>query len=367
MLNRFEVTNFKNFNEKFVFDLSANEYEFNQDCIKNGIVNKALIYGPNGCGKSNLGFAIFDIVSHLTDKNKKQIYYNNYLNGNNDNEMSEFCFSFKFENDILEYIYAKRSLEDLVFEKVRINDKLVISYDRKIDKEIFINLEGAETLNKDLSQSKLSAVKYVNSNAKITNDIFLKFINFVDNMLFFWSLSDRGYLGYQTGTRDIINDIIEQDHLNDFEIFLNEAGIKCRLKTIEVNNQKQIAFNFEKKTIDFHNNASTGTLSLTLFYYWLQRLRDDSNKPSFVFIDEFDAFYHHSLAELVVKELKKNDCQVILTTHDTSIMTNDLLRPDCYFLMDNNNKIKPLSNLTDKELRFGNNIEKMYRSGFFNE
>ena len=41
-------------------------------------------------------------------------------------------------------------------------------------------------------------------------------------------------------------------------------------------------------------------------------------------------------------------------------MTNDLLRPDCNFIL-NENKIKPLCDCTDKELRFGHNIEKLFR------
>jgi hypothetical protein len=47
-------------------------------------------------------------------------------------------------------------------------------------------------------------------------------------------------------------------------------------------------------------------------------------------------------------------------------MSNDIMRPDCLFLM-NKNKIKSLSSLTKKELRFAHNIEKMYRAGAFNE
>lgn len=48
-----------------------------------------------------------------------------------------------------------------------------------------------------------------------------------------------------------------------------------------------------------------------------------------------------------------------------SVMTNDLLRPDCYFLIENN-AIKDLSVSTDKELREAHNLEKMYRAGKFN-
>ena len=65
MLKRFEVKNFKGFKDDLVFDLEAREYEFNKNLVINGIVNKAIVYGKNGIGKSNLGIALFDIVSHF--------------------------------------------------------------------------------------------------------------------------------------------------------------------------------------------------------------------------------------------------------------------------------------------------------------
>ena len=88
------------------------------------------------------------------------------------------------------------------------------------------------------------------------------------------------------------------------------------------------------------------------------------SKVSFVFIDEFDAFYHHELSKLIVKKLMQTGIQFVVTTHNTSLMSNDLMRPDCYYLM-GNNKIKPLSCCTEKELRYVHNIEKIYKGGGF--
>ena len=68
---------------------------------------------------------------------------------------------------------------------------------------------------------------------------------------------------------------------------------------------------------------------------------------------------------MVVERLKETGVQFILTTHNTSIISNDLLRPDCYFLM-NKTKINSLSKSTEKELREAHNIEKMYKAGAFN-
>ena len=62
MLKKFRVKGFKNFKDEIEFDLTAGGYDFNQEAVKDGIVKNAVVYGPNGCGKSNLGRAIFDIV-----------------------------------------------------------------------------------------------------------------------------------------------------------------------------------------------------------------------------------------------------------------------------------------------------------------
>lgn len=67
MLRKFRVSNFKSFENNFELDLTVgNGYEFNKECIKNGIANNVIVYGHNGVGKSNLALAIFDIIEHLT-------------------------------------------------------------------------------------------------------------------------------------------------------------------------------------------------------------------------------------------------------------------------------------------------------------
>lgn len=88
-------------------------------------------------------------------------------------------------------------------------------------------------------------------------------------------------------------------------------------------------------------------------------------KVSFVFIDEFDAFYHSDVSKNIVQLLRDSDkLQAVLTTHNTDIMTNDLLRPDCYYLL-NNDIVKSLPNSTEKELRFAHNLQKLYKGGAF--
>ena len=360
MLKRFEVQNFKNFKDKFVLDLSETKsYEFNPECVQNGLVNKALIYGVNASGKSNLGLAIYDLTYHLKEAGHMHKWYENYLNADSQEEVAQFKFVFQFDGVEVEYDYEKQTVDKITRESLKINGVEVIQY--AIGKPLITKLKGTEALKTDLSDTKItSVIKYIAFNSVLdqneTNVAFLKFFNFALGITIAPETASN--------TERFTKYILEKGHLIEFERFLNEAGVVCKLTSIEINGEKEIAFAFEKKTIRFWDAASTGTKSLARFYFQLQLLKKE-NSISFTFMDEFDAFYHHKLSELIVRELKEVPVQVILTTHNTSIMTNDLLRPDCYFIM-HENKIAPIYKFTDKELRFAHNIENMFRKGAFN-
>ncbi|CAB5495995.1 hypothetical protein THERMOT_424 [Bathymodiolus thermophilus thioautotrophic gill symbiont] len=368
MLEKFSVTNFKNFNEKLTFDFTASDYQFNPQSVKEGLVKTAIIYGANASGKSNLGFAMFDIVQHLTDNASKGSFYQNYLTKPNKHPCAEFEYCFIFKQNKVVYRYSKTDHETLLDEFLSINNKEVLSVKRTGErKRAKFSLQGAENLNQGIATANLSIVKYVKENTLLEsnddNTTFNQFFDFIDKMLFFRSLEHNAYLGLENGAKAIDKDIIDRGNVGNFEKFLNEAGIECKLKVVvDENNEEKIVFDFEGESISFFAIASQGTRSIALFYYWYQRIQ--SNKASFVFIDEFDSFYHHNLSKFIVKKLQEIDVQVVFTTHNTVIMNNDLSRPDCYFIL-NNGKIASLNKLTDKELREMHNLEKLYRAKKF--
>ena len=228
-------------------------------------------------------------------------------------------------------------------------------------------LEGAATLNATIkNESPISRVKYVNSNSiledNIENKVFKKFIDFVEHMLLFYSLDSRGYEGFTDGSKNVSEGIVESGKVDEFQEFLKENGIIYNLYGCEVDGRKRIYCHFENQDVDFFKIASTGTRSLALFFYWYIQMQS----ASFVFIDEFDAFYHFELSENVEKMLREiKHVQIFTTTHNTDLMSNDLLRPDCYYIL-KDNKIKAISDLTEKELRFAHNLQKMYKAGAFN-
>ena len=66
---------------KITFDIGTpSNYSFNSEIIENGCITKGIVYGINSCGKSNLGLAILDIITHLTEKQKLLQSYDFYLN-----------------------------------------------------------------------------------------------------------------------------------------------------------------------------------------------------------------------------------------------------------------------------------------------
>lgn len=369
MITKFEVKNFKNFGDTLVFDLTqTNGYEFNKECIVDGIANKAIVYGYNGVGKSNLGFALFDLISHITDRQDAVDSYKNYLFAGSACKMATFKYSFLVGEGEVTYEYGKSSHETLIYEKLTINNSEFAYIDRSESTVARLNIVGAETLKRDIGDSLISIIPYIEKNSVLEdnadNRCFKAFIEFVNGMLFFRSLEKNHYIGFEQGSNGIEKDIIERGNVENFESFLNEAGIACKLAVVTGEDKTYLALDFDGRRINFFDVASQGTKSLTLFYYWYQRLKDDNSKVTFLFVDEFDAFYHYSLSILVIKMLREIKAQVVVTTHNTSVMTNELLRPDCYFFIDNKG-IHSLSNSTPKELRVAHNIEKMYRAGAF--
>jgi len=374
MLATFKVSNFKSFNEEITLDFSkVSGYTFNKESIKNNLINNSIVYGPNGVGKSNLGLAIFDIIIKLTDGNTDEEQYYFYQNAYNKSEITSFNYTFIFEKDTVIYEYKKKDFNQFVSEKLIVNGDIVVFFEREEKQQTIIKLPGAETLiTKDLSD-KISILKFILNNSLLTKDsevnkLYKLFMEFVRKMLFFRSLSESMFIGLdRREKKHTISDIIENNNVADFEEFLNLAGIDCKLRTIEIEeiNERRLVMDFEGTLLPFEAMASQGTWALTIFYYWLQQLRI-KDSISFLFIDEFDAFYHHKLSSFIVRKLRETGVQFVLTTHNTSIMTNDLLRPDCYFIM-GKDSIKPITELTDRELREGHNLEKMYKSGLFNE
>lgn len=372
MLKSLTVSNFKAFAEPITIDFSTTgNYEFNEEAVKDGIVKTGVMYGKNASGKSSLGFAIFDIVVNITDNFVDMKNYLNYKNKISSLPLASFEYKFVFGNKEVIYSYTKSDAKKIISEKFSINGKVLIEYDKSKDSNsIFIGFEGAENINISLRQLVFSAIRFVKSNIILVeneeNQVFNDFYTYVNKMLLFWSLETREFIGYTpVSGQSLIGKIVKTGHFKDLQNFFKEAGFEDELEHCLINGIEQLLIKYKNNSrLEFRLACSSGMSSLLLLYFWLEDISDPKKCPSFIFIDEFDAFYHYELSCYIIERLKTFNCQVLLTTHNTSIFTNDLLRPDCYYIC-TKDKIINAHNATPKELRLEHNLEKLYRGGAF--
>ncbi len=363
MLKQFQVKGFKNFSDIITLDFSdVHDYRFNTQCISDGLISKAIIYGRNSVGKSNFGLALFDIVSHLTSKNSKPDLYQYYLNVSSQNKYAEFSYSFQFGNNTIDYRYRKDEKQNLIYEALILDGSLLFAYDYVQETGTTDGIRSlAPTLNWAFQDTDC-ILKYVVNNTVLPDDHPLRqMIRFVNNMLWFRSLDQNRYIGYKSKSSDYYDFIFDTETLREFEAFLHKSGVDEDLvvKT-DVDGKKTLYFD-TTPPLPFFKVASSGTRALYTFFYWYKTAKN----ASILFIDEFDAFYHYELAESIVALLEKlENTQVLLTSHNTNLLTNKIMRPDCYFIL-TRDKLTSLANATTRELREGHNLGKLYMSGEF--
>ena len=381
MLKKFTLKNYKNFKDEISIDFENTAgYQFSTDCITDGTISKMLIYGRNATGKTNLGKALIDICMTMFGV-RRYADTGVFLNADSIDETATFSYEFGFENNELIYRYTRFYNQELRNEELRINKKSIFSCDFENNKFDFKNLKyiNAETANIDrylqsvdigneeeLQEPKLPFLRWLISNVALNSDsILIKLANYTRRML----MITAGNTMLRTSRRmnDSFYELLEDSNrLKDLEDFLNEMGIECKLILQKLpDGQRELYFEHEK-LVPFYETASSGTLALVDLY---RRLIPKNWTPSFIYLDEFDAFYHYEMSEKVINFFKRRypKCQIIMTSHNTNLMTNRLIRPDCLFILSKTGTLTSLCNATERELREGHNLEKMYISGEFDK
>lgn len=376
MLKKFTVKNFRGFENEITLDLSSNrDYTFNDTLIKNDLVNKSLIFGRNGSGKSNLGLAIFDLTWQLTENKKiNPIDVIPYINGNSKpNTSAYFKYVFQFGNDEVIYEYEKYSYLSLKYERLYLNGiKLVEAnfdtntYNVEIEQATpFMENLKKEQKNGNSIRNDQSLIRLIYRNAILNeNSPVKKLMTFVEKMLWFRSLNGNNFIGYKKDPQYLSDMIATEENLQNLQNFFNDNGLDYKLSfvTDPVSNKTNIMASFKGATFPLESISSTGTDALLLFYCWSLEFKN----ISFLYLDEFDAYYHYETAEYVLNIINKYPFQSIITTHNTSLMSNRLTRPDCAFIL-TNKYVKNLCNCTEKEIREAHNLEKMYKGGQFDD
>ncbi|MBQ9886187.1 MAG: ATP-binding protein [Lachnospiraceae bacterium] len=378
MLKRFELRNYKNFKEDIVIDLGRiGGYQFSSDCITDGKIGKMLIYGKNATGKTNLGNALMDIKSNLYGMGSRISEDEIFLNADSDEKCAQFKYVFCFDKDELEYEYSKSADKKLVNEILYVNGKKIFRIDFlkgeydfdnliDIDADMVVTDRYQEAMEIDddaenIADYRISFLRWIISNSALKKDsVLIRLAEYVRRMTMLTARSQGQLILF----RRITEMFKDEKVLSQLEEFLNIMGVDCKLVLKELPDGQSELYFAHDKLVPFFRNASSGTMAL---FDLFSRFIIAGRTSSLLYFDEFDAFYHYEMAENIIKYFKKMypGCQIIMTTHNTNLMTNKLMRPDCVFILSSWGALTALCDATNRELREGHNLEKMYISGEF--
>ena len=121
-------------------------------------------------------------------------------------------------------------------------------------------------------------------------------------MLWFRALDENRFIGYKEKSSDYLTFMFKkQEYMTEFNALHKQSGIdESVVAKKDTDGETRLYFDTEPP-LPFQKVASNGTKALYAFFYWYKTTPD----VSFMYLDEFDAYYHYELSETIVTMLEK--------------------------------------------------------------
>lgn len=426
MLKRFSLENFSSFQIKNYLDLTADNTEIHANHIcdfkKVKILKSAIIYGANASGKSNLIKALHYAKDMVTLGLDNMETYKKYFRLDKENINKPTTFEFELEIDNKFYSLGFSSL----LSEKKIVEEWLYEIGKKVPEKIYERINNEITIGKSIEKNKDIKKRfeiYIDDMKNQSNQLFLSEISnknldfkevFIINSIFNW-FEEKLIILYPTskfgGTASINNDKklseIFTKYLNKFDTgvvslkLINEDFEKLRIdksikqaieKLFLKEDVKSIPFPYNGDFLTIYKDEITNELKvdkLGLIHNEnideIFELSDESDGTRRLFdlipliekfsidftivIDEFDRSLHPNLTKKFFElfyNLNKNKTQLIVSTHESTLLDLQLVRRDeIWFVKKDKKGSSQTYPLNQFNLRHDKKIDKDYLMGRF--
>lgn len=345
MLSQFTVKNYKSIRDEMTLDLQATAISEHTDSLISGKDDEkylpiAVIYGPNGGGKSTVLEAINSLISLVVrpilaiNPGYNAFQYSNHI--------IPFAFSDQtidapteyemfFSTDTAEYRYVMKIKKGtILFESL---DR--IKFETKRKSALYQRDEQTITLKGDMSGLKLNEaisptlplISYLGityKNLSIIDDVAGWFLNNIAYLSFgMLNQYAKLYLHNTEKLKGLILNILQEMDIDvtDYRIENEEENI-FQVYTQHIVEGKQYELCL--------SDESTGTVKL---FELLPIIAFGVVNGQTLVIDELDSRLHPLLLKYLIglftdKKINKNGAQLIFTSHDMSTLNNEVFRRD---------------------------------------
>ncbi len=378
MLCQFTVKNFKSIRDEMTLDMQATSISEHQDRVlksKKGdeFLPLAVIYGPNGGGKSN----VLQALHVLNNKILNPLYATEADMKNRMSTMKQGIVPFAFDKNI-----CKEPTElEVFFQTEKAEYRYIIN--------ILDNRVVYESLDMRKAETNRTTAVFERENKGIVLGDILKKIKVSEDISD--SLPLLSYLGITYKKNELIKDCLEW-----FESgikFLNYGKPEQEL-LLAIDNSEEVKsltldmiremdldiddFRIEKKDSgdvqvftkhsidgnDFEINLSEESSGTKKLFGLLPFIAESLTKGITLVIDELDAKIHPVLLKYIVMlyndlSINRHGAQLIFTSHDLSTMNSSIFRRDeIWFVAKGNEQNSKLYSLVEFKNPDGSSIRK---------
>lgn len=406
MLIQFTVENFLSIRDRVYLSLEpSRDSEHPENLISKGDYNalsSVAIYGANASGKTSLFKAI--TIALIIIRNSNNIQVTDRLpvvpfkfDPESRNKPTAFEFTF-IAKDRKKYIYGFSATAEKIAEEYLYcynSAKPTLIFDLKEDEEPKYNraykakLESAYQMN---TPNKLFLATATAWNAECTKIPFEWLAESIDTFTEIMDLSGVAMDKYRTDEDhqyiDFTKNLLKQADINisnievDAKEVVGGASFPIQImvqgemipppngKRYEVEITTGHTVEMDGARHEYSLSLQEESLGTQLLFFYGPLLKDAFESGKTLILDEIDKSMHPSLVKFIMNlfrspDINKSGAQLIVTTHETGILTLDMFRRDQIYFTEKDSKtgVTDLYSLDEFSVRKTENIEKGYLMG----